>query len=223
MEIAEYLRKIREDWDERARQNARYFIADGRTEWAEEDFYASGDQTVAQDILTDMTNICQGRDPRQMRVLELGCGAARVTRALAKVFGEVHGVDASQEMVRRARSAVAGFPNTFIHQTDGVTLTVLGDLTFDFAYSCCVIHHISSYEVIECLVREIGRRLRPGALFKFEVQGCTSVTTSSGETWLGVPFSLEQAEEMAQKCEFELRYHVGAGQERFWLWYFKHH
>jgi hypothetical protein len=36
-----------------------------------------------------------------------------------------------------------------------------------------------------------------------------------------VPFSIEQAERMAQKCGFELRYHVGAGQERFWLWYFK--
>ena len=63
MEIEEYLRKIREDWDERARRNARHYIADGRTDWAEEDFYASGEQTVADDILTDMINICQGLEP----------------------------------------------------------------------------------------------------------------------------------------------------------------
>jgi hypothetical protein len=36
-----------------------------------------------------------------------------------------------------------------------------------------------------------------------------------------VPFSLEQAGQMAEECGFELRYHAGAGQERFWLWYFK--
>jgi SAM-dependent methyltransferase len=221
METEEYLRKMRDDWDERARQNARHFIADGRPDWSEADFYASGDQTVAQDILTDMTNICQGLEPKQMRVLELGSGAGRVTRALAKVFGEVHGVDVSPEMVNRAKSAVAGFPNASIHQTDGATLTVLGDLTFDFAYSCCVFHHISSYEIIQSLVREVGRRLRPAALFKFEVQGCTRVETSLGETWLGVPFSIDQAMQMADECGFELRYHVGAGQERFWLWYFK--
>ena len=26
---------------------------------------------------------------------------------------------------------------------------------------------------------------------------------------------------MASDCGFEMRYHAGAGQERFWLWYFK--
>jgi SAM-dependent methyltransferase len=221
VKIKKYLRKMRDDWDGRARQDARHFVADGRTDWTEEEFYASGDQTVAEDILTDMTNICQGLDPKQMRVLELGCGAGRVTRALARVFGEVHGVDVSPEMIRRARSALAAFPNAFLHQTDGATLAVPGDLTFDFAYSCCVFHHISSYQVIHSLTREVGRRLRPGALFKFEVQGCTSIETSPGETWLGAPFSLEQAQHMAQECGFQLRYHAGAGQERFWLWYFK--
>ena len=221
MEIGEYLRKMRDDWDERARQNAQYFIADGRTDWTEEEFYDTGDRTVAEDILTDMTNICQGRDPGQMRVLELGCGAGRVTRALAKIFGEVHGVDVSPEMVRRARFALAGFPGAFTHQMDGADLTVLGDMRFDFAYSCCVFHHISSYEVIRSCVREVGRRLVPGALFKFEVQGCTSIRADFGDTWLGVPFSIEQAQQMAQECGFDLRHHVGAGQERFWLWYFK--
>ena len=51
-----------------------------------------------------MINICQGKDPKQMRVLEIGCGAGRVTRALASVFGEVYAVDISGEMVRQARA-----------------------------------------------------------------------------------------------------------------------
>ena len=52
--------------------------------WTDDEFFASGEQTVAEEILTDMTNICQGKDPKQMRVIEIGCGAGRVTRALAQ-------------------------------------------------------------------------------------------------------------------------------------------
>lgn len=221
MDAKNYLRKMRRDWDARARLNAWHFIADGRSDWTEAEFYASGRQTVAQDILTDMGNICQGRDPKQMRVLEIGCGAARVTCALAGLFGEVHAVDVSPEMVRLARSAVSRFPNAFIYPTDGATLAALDGLLFDFAYSCCVFHHVSSHEIVASMVGEVGRRLRPGALFKFEVQGCTDVQSAAGETWIGAPFTLKQAEDMAQQSGFELRYRSGEDQERFWLWYFK--
>jgi SAM-dependent methyltransferase len=220
-QVLEYAQKMRREWDERARLNARHYIADGQSQWSDPEFWASGEANVAETILTDMTNICQGKDPREMRVLELGCGVGRITRALAHVFGEVHGVDVSEEMVHQARASLGSLPNVFIHQGDGLTLKVLGDLRFDFAYSCCVFHHISSYEVIASYVAETCGSLEPGALFKFEVQGCTAVRTMLGDTWVGVPFSEQQAREMAERSGFELRYHVGAGEERFWLWYFK--
>jgi SAM-dependent methyltransferase len=219
--LKDYLAKMRTDWDRRARENSRHFIANGRAEWSREEFYESGEATVSGDILSDMYNICQDKDPKQMRVLEIGCGAGRVTRALAQVFGEVHAVDVSGEMLQQAREALAESPNAFLYQTDGATLDVLGERTFDFAYSCCVFHHISSYEVIRGYVSGIGRRLVPGGLFKFEVQGCTRVQTMLGDTWIGVPFSEMQAGQMAEDCGFELRYHRGAGEERFWLWFFK--
>jgi SAM-dependent methyltransferase len=219
--IEEYARRMRADWDARARQNARHYIADAQVEWSDDDFWNSGELTVASDILTDMTNICQGREPCSMKVLELGCGAGRVTKALANIFGEVHGVDVSGEMVKKARAALSSYPRVHIHHGDGMTLDVLGEADFHFAYSCCVFHHISSYDVIRSYVREFGKRLVPGALFKFEVQGCTDIKSEPGDTWLGVPFSERQARDMAEDCGFELRYHAGAGQERFWLWYFK--
>jgi len=212
---------MRREWDDRARLNARHYIADGQSRWSDSEFWRSGEANVAETVLTDMINICQGKNPKEMRVLELGCGAGRVTRALAQVFGEVHGVDISEEMVQQARTALGQLTNVFIHHGDGLTLKVLGDLRFDFAYSCCVFHHISSYEVIASYVAEAGRHLEPGTLFKFEVQGCTTLKTTLGDTWLGVPFSEQQAREMAERAGFELRYHVGGGEERFWLWYFK--
>jgi hypothetical protein len=70
-------------------------------------------------------------------------------------------------------------------------------------------------------VREVNRLLRPGALFKFQVQGDPSTVPDEDDTWIGVPFTVEQAEQMAADTGFEMRYHHGAGDQYFWLWYFK--
>jgi SAM-dependent methyltransferase len=215
------LKKMQRDWDERARENARFYIVNSQTEWTDDEFYGGGRQAVANEILTDMNNICQGREPKEMKVLEIGCGAGRVTRALADMFGEVHAVDVSGEMVRLARAACAGRKNAFIYQNNGMDLNVITEQVFDFACSMCCFHHIPSREVIENYVREVARKLRPGALFKFEVQGYVELDSKPDDTWCGVAFSDEQAVAMAERCGFEARYRVGAGEEDFRLWFFR--
>ncbi|MBS1833804.1 MAG: methyltransferase domain-containing protein [Acidobacteria bacterium] len=222
MNLEEQLSKMRRDWDERAKENARYYVATGNENWSDEEFFASGQLTFAEEILTDLENICQGKDPKQMRVLEIGCGAGRVTRALANYFGEVYAVDVSGEMVAQANRALEPFPGAKAFQGNGMDLSVLpADKPYDFAFSGIVFQHIPSREVIENYVREVGRLLRPGALFKFQVQGDPTVTSSPGDTWIGVPFTDQQAVEMAERCGFDPRYRHGAGDQYFWLWYFK--
>src|ERR1700731_4791427 len=149
LELDKQPEKMRSDWDQRARENARYYVSTGKKDWTDEEFFRSGEQTVSEDILTDMINICQGKDPRQMRVLEIGCGAGRITRALANLFGEVHAVDISSEMVAAAQKAVESFPNAHVYQNNGCDLSVVPDLEFDFAYSVIVFQHIPSREIIE--------------------------------------------------------------------------
>jgi len=217
----EQLRRMREDWDQRARKNARHYVATGNVEWTDEEFFASGEQTVAEEVLTDMGNICQGKPPGEMRVLEIGCGAGRVTRALARLFGEVHAIDVSGEMVRLAREALKPYPNAFVYQNNGKDLSVVPDLPFDFAFSSIVFQHIPSREIIENYVLEVIRLLRPGALFKFQVQGDHTLETGPLDTWLGVSFSERQASDMAFRCGFDPRYRHGAGEQYFWLWFFK--
>ena len=158
---------MRSDWDERARQNARHYVATGNEEWSDEEFYQSGDLTVEHEILTDMTNICQGKDPKQMKVLEIGCGAGRITRALAKLFGEVYAVDVSGEMVRLAQQALRDFPNAHVFQNNGMDLSIIAGVEMDFAFSEIVFQHISSIEIIENYVREVHRLLRPGGCSSF--------------------------------------------------------
>ena len=61
----EQLRKMREDWDQRAKENARYYVNTATAEWTDEEFFASGERTVADEILTDLGNICQGKPQRK--------------------------------------------------------------------------------------------------------------------------------------------------------------
>jgi cyclopropane fatty-acyl-phospholipid synthase-like methyltransferase len=216
------LQKMRADWDQRARENARHYVDTANADWTDDEFFASGEATLSEEILTDLGNICQGKAPGEMRVLEIGCGAGRVTRALARFFGEVHAVDVSGEMVRLAKQAVKEHPKAFVYQNNGKDLTAVPDIPFDFAFSSIVFQHIPSREIIENYVKEVHRLLRPGALFKFQVQGANDMDpTQPDDTWLGAPFSERQAVDMAFRCGFDPRYRYGAGEQYFWLWFFK--
>jgi len=221
MTLPEQLEQMKRDWDQRARENARHFVDTSRTDWTDQTFFASGQQAISEDILTDTINIYQGKDPGQMRVLEIGCGAGRLTRALSDIFGEIHAVDVSGEMVAKARAALQDRPNATFYQNNGCDLAVVPPLVFDFAYSSHVFQHIPSREVIDTYVREVHRLLRPGALFKFQVQGHPAGDGSPDDTWHGVSYTEEQATEMAQRCGFEHRHSFGAGHQYFWLWFFK--
>jgi len=220
-DLSGQLEKMQREWDERARSNARFYVNTERQDWTDAEFFQSGERTVSEEILTDMINVCQGKDPKRMRVLEIGCGAGRVTRALAQIFGEVYGVDISGEMVRQARAALAGAPHVHIFQNSGKDLDVLGNIHFDFAFSSIVFQHIPSREVIESYILAVRRRLRRGRLFKFQVQGGEAFDNPPEDTWLGVTFSEQEARDMALRCDFEMRYSYGAGTQYFWLWYFK--
>ena len=232
IEITRHLSRMRRDWNRRARENARHYVVTGQQQWSDDEFYQSGQITLQEEILNDLTNICQGKDPKEMRVLEIGCGAGRVTRAFAGFFGEVWGVDISREMVRQAREACAGFSNAHVIRNNGkdlravsspwrVRLGLARPIEFDFAFSFMVFQHIPNRGIIENYVREVHRLLRPGGLFKFQVQGSPLAEAEVRHSWVGVPFSERDVREMAARCGFEMRYQYGAGDQYYWLWFFK--
>ncbi|HTP35389.1 MAG TPA: class I SAM-dependent methyltransferase [Candidatus Acidoferrales bacterium] len=212
--------RMRADWDARARTEGTFFIATGRDAWTDEAFFASGEENVRQHILNDMENICHGMDPRQMRVVEIGCGAGRLTRALAAVFGEVHGVDVSPEMIELARQKLAGSNNVCLYANSGADLAVLPERPFHFAFSYIVFQHIPEKAIVEGYLRDAHRVLVPGSLFKLQVDGGPTEDRTP-DTWHGVSFTEAEAREMAQRCGFELRYTEGAGTQYFWLWLFR--
>jgi SAM-dependent methyltransferase len=231
-QITRQLQRMRRDWDQRARENARYYVATGNEQWSEEEFYRTGAAEMEEQILNDLENVCQGKDPKDMRVLEIGCGAGRMTRAMASFFGQVYAVDISSEMVRLARAALRHFPNARVFRNNGKDLSVVrkhwwdrlgfGErLQLDFAFSVIVFQHIPSREIVENYVCEVNRLLRPGGLFKFQVQGCSGVEVRAEGSWVGAPFTQREAREMAGRCGFEMRHDAGAGGQYYWLWFFK--
>jgi len=232
LQIAKQLLRMRRDWDRRARENARHYVVTGQTQWSDEEFFQSGQITLEEEILNDLENVCQGKDPKDMAVLEIGCGAGRVTRAFAGFFGQVYAVDISAEMVRQAKEAVAGLPNAHVFRNNGKDLSAISGpwwrrfvigprVQVDFAFSFMVFQHIPSREIVENYVREVHRLLRPGGLFKFQVQGCPEVAHEPQNSWVGVSFTERDARQMAERCGFEMRHHHGAGDQYYWLWFFR--
>ena len=232
LSLSSQLRQMRRDWDRRAKENARHFVLTGQESWSDEEFYRAGEITMQEDILNDLGNICQGKDPKQITALEIGCGAGRVTRAFARFFGTVHAFDISAEMAAQARRAVAEFPNAHVYCNNGKDLRALypmwrrwpglkPGIQIDFAFSTMVFQHIPSRAIVENYVREVRSLLRPGGLFKFQVQGSADVPAHAGDTWVGASFSEEDARAMAKRCGFEMRYQAGKGEQYYWLWFFK--
>lgn len=223
LRVASLSRKMRADWDRRARNNALHYVNTARADWSEDEFFATGEANVRDQIVSELPDLCQGRDPQAMRALEIGCGVGRMTKALAGVFGEVHGVDVSPEMVHRACGYLANTPNAHVHCNSGTDLDVLGDLAFDFAYSFIVFQHIPSLAVIDRYVGAVSERLRPGSTFKFQVQGHlgSGPSLARRDTWLGAGVSEREAAAMAERHGFELQRSTGAGTQYFWLWYRK--
>ena len=213
--------RMKADWNARARENARHFVQNSTAQWEDREFFRSGEISVANEVLPDMYRICGGsRSPRDLRVLEIGCGVGRMTRMLARVFGQVTGVDVSEEMIEQARRALVDSPNVELVTGNGLTLDELPSNAFDFAFSFIVFQHVPSLDVIRSYCKEVFRVLKPGSLFKFQVQGHTSLKNEP-DTWLGVAVSQDDTVDLARDSGFVIERAEGARTQYFWLWFGK--
>jgi ubiquinone/menaquinone biosynthesis C-methylase UbiE len=215
------LNAMRQDWDARARENAKHYIATSRDNWTSDEFLREGAEQVHQLVEKHSAEICNGRAPSDMRILEIGCGIGRLTMALSRIFGAVDAVDISPEMIAQARIILAGRPNVRLHVNNGADLSMFADSSFDFAISIIVFQHIPKRVIIENYIKETWRVLRPGSLFKFQVQGC-AIPENLANTWVGVGFSEADMRQIAAQTGFEITESSGAGSQYYWLTFAKH-
>jgi SAM-dependent methyltransferase len=149
-----------------ARENAMWYIHSvldfGHPD--EDEFWRSG----ADNLTATLAPFGVGFDGSE-RVLEIGCGIGRITRALAARASSVVGIDVSAEMVERGREALAGVDNLELVVGNGRDLSQFPDGAFDAVYSFIVFQHIPDPDVTCGYIREIGRVLRPGGWAVFQV------------------------------------------------------
>ena len=210
--------RMKREWNARAAENARYFVRSTTRDQTEEDFDASGRENVNQCVITDLPQIAGQRDPKSMAMLEIGCGLGRMTKHFAGLFGHVHAIDVSGEMIRQARERLKALSNVSLDETSGDNLSFLADETIDFVFSFIVFQHIPDRAVVINYIREAHRVLRPGGVFKFQVQGCTEKRWMEApkDTWHGVTITEEDITRLRGELGFDLLAKSGQGTQYSW-------
>jgi ubiquinone/menaquinone biosynthesis C-methylase UbiE len=178
--------RMRADWNQRAREDAHYYVAFGGRDQDEAEFLATAND-VLRSLEAQLKRLPAKANRRAWRALEIGCGPGRLVKPLSRHFGEIHGVDVSDEMIRLARERLADIPHAHFHATNGASLALFADDSFDFIYSYAVFQHIPSRDVVLEYMREIRRVLKPGGIFHGQFNGLSHPGDTN--TWSGVVFS----------------------------------
>src|SRR5581483_4472104 len=212
MSEAEILERMRADWNGRAAEDANYYVAFGRRNQHDEEFFASAADVVHL-LEAELRRLAL--PPREASALEIGCGPGRLMRPLSRHFREIHGVDVSDEMIRLAADNLRGIPTARVSRTDGANLACFADESFDFVHSYAVFQHIPSRDVVLSYLAEAHRVLRPEGILRCQINGL-SVTAARYTTWEGVRIQAEEIEAFARERDFQLLALEGAGTQYMW-------
>ena len=178
---------MRAEWNARACEDANYYVAFGRRDQDDAEFFAT-----AKDVIRDLEGELKRLSPEvsspSRRALEIGCGPGRLMRPMSRHFGEIHGVDVADEMIAQARAKLADIPWAHAHTASGSDLAQFSSDYFDFVYSYAVFQHIPSADVVFSYLRETVRVLRPGGIARLQINGLPK-TAKTYTTWAGVRIS----------------------------------
>jgi ubiquinone/menaquinone biosynthesis C-methylase UbiE len=165
---------MRQDWDERARKDAFHYIASWRKDWNPETFFQSGEEDF-QKLVAPVFN---GRawELQGKTMLELGCGAGRMTRSFAQRFSRVYAFDISPEMLRHARALFPDAANVDWTLGNGTDLSGVDTESVDFVFSYIVLQHMPASEFALRYIREMLRVIKVGGMFLFQFNSVPTVT-----------------------------------------------
>lgn len=163
------MQRLKQDWEELAEVDLYWAILSDPERraggWQLEDFFASGRAEV-EEVLRDVRRLAPASGSG--RALDVGCGAGRLTRALAGHFDRAVGIDISEAMVAEAHRINAGVPGCEFVVGSGSSLRPFADDEFDLVYCSIVLQHLPSSRTILEYVGEFLRVAAPGGIVAFQ-------------------------------------------------------
>ncbi len=205
--------RMREDWNRRAREDAHYYVAFGRRNQTGGEFFATAAEQV--NGLEQELKRLRPRPARSRRALEIGCGPGRLMLPMSRHFGEIHGVDVSDEMVARARENLAAIPHAHAHWAPDSDLAAFASSSFDFLYSYAVFQHIPSRDVVFGYLNESWRVLKPSGILRCQINGLPR-SAKTYDTWSGVRISADEVREFCREKGFSLLALEGIETQYMW-------
>lgn len=157
---------MKKDWNKRAREDACHYVSCFCREWTDETFYRWGE--IQTQLVIDKFFEDQGVDPSDLIVLEIGCGAGRMTRALASRFKLVYAYDVSDQYVKIAKEKNIHLKNVVFCVNDGVSFPEIDDESVDFVFSGWTMQHMPTKEVVIKNIEEMSRVLKKDGLYKID-------------------------------------------------------
>lgn len=164
------LADLRRDWEDLAAEDLYWSILsdpDKRFEDKAPDAFLASGRAEIDAVLARAADF--GLPETHGSALDFGCGAGRLTRALAASFDEVVGVDISARMIEEAQALNRDCTNCSFELNVAPDLRRFDDASFDGVYSSIVLQHLSSNSSIERYLEELVRVLRPGGLLAFQL------------------------------------------------------
>jgi len=146
--------------------------------WDVDAFFATGEAEVAAD-LERLAGL--GIAPRPGTALDFGCGVGRLSRALARRFERVLGIDLADAMLDEARAANARFANIDFRRDDAAPLASVPDASIDLVFTSLTLQHMPPARQRDCLAA-FCRVLRPGGALVCQTPDRHDLRTPRG--WL---------------------------------------
>lgn len=162
------LDRLRRVWQTLGREDPLWAVlshADKRGgRWPLEEFFATG----RLEIESQLAALAQRGLPLQRHLaVDFGCGAGRLSRAIAAHFDRVIGIDVSASMVETARELNADCANIEFRENHSPRLQGIADASVDFVFSHITLQHVPGV-LAAGYVREFFRILAPGGVAVFQ-------------------------------------------------------